>query len=264
MSAASDERPGIAVTRPGDSPGRLGDLLREAGARVVHWPCIRFEPPEDPEPLTAAAGDATADWIAITSPRAAHSWLDAASDRAHRTPAAVVGPATAAVLEAAGWPVGRVAGERSAGGLLAAFAAAGDAAGARIIFPCSDRASDELADGLRRLGAEVVRVTAYRTVTSAPSPEDVLAAARSGRVAVVTFASPSAVEGFLARADADRRREITARLAAAAIGPTTGAALAAAGWRASVADDASLEALASAALRAADARTANSLDPRVT
>lgn len=256
MSPGADGRPGIAVTRPGDSPGRLGELLREAGARVVHWPCIRFEPPGDPEPLAAAVRETDADWIAITSPRAAHSWLEAAGARARRTPAAVVGPATAAVLEAAGWPVGRMADEHSAAGLLAAFAAAGDAAGARILFPCSDRASDELTDGLRRLGADVVRVTAYRTVTSAPSPDDVLGAARSGKVSVVTFASPSAVEGFLARADADRRREITARLAAAAIGPTTGDALAAVGWKASVAADASLESLASAALRAADARTA--------
>lgn len=250
MSSGRNERPGIAVTRPGASPGRLGELLREAGARVVHWPCIRFEPPHDPEPLAAAARDTDADWIAITSPRAARSWLAAGGGEVRRVPAAVVGPATASVLREAGWPVGRVADEHSASGLLAAFADAGDAAGARIVFPCSDRAGDELPDGLRRLGADVVRVTAYRTVTSAPRAEEVLEAARSGRVAVVTFASPSAVEGFLSRADAGRRREITGRLAAAAIGPTTGAALAAIGWNAAVADDASLEALAAVALRA--------------
>ena len=63
-------------------------------------------------------------------------------------------------------------------------------------FPLSDRARDELALGLRELGAEVDVVVAYRTV----APPD-LGRASVGRCLdqgfdAVTFASPSAVEGF--------------------------------------------------------------------
>jgi uroporphyrinogen-III synthase len=247
-----ESRPGVAVTRPGDTAGRLGELLRASGARVVHWPCIRFEAPPDPELLAAAALNSRAfDWLVLTSPRAARSWIEVAGHRAHPVPTAVVGPATATVLRETGWPVARVADTPSAAGLLAAFGAAGDAAGRRILLPCSDRADDELPAGLRELGADVVRVTAYRTVASAPDPAEILEAARGGVVAVVTFTSPSTVDGFFARVEAGQRREIVGRLAAAAIGPTTGAALEAAGWRPTVAATASLKALAAAALRAA-------------
>lgn len=255
MSGGTGARFGVAVTRPGATAGRLGGLLRKAGAVVTHWPCIRFERPADPDPLAVAVSELEAyDWVTVTSPRAARRWLEAVAaaggaDPARRPPAAAAGPATAAELGEAGWPVLRVANTYSAGGLVAAFASAGDSRGARILFPCSDRAGDELPEGLRRLGAEVVRVTAYRTVATPPDPSEILAAVRGGRVDVVTFTSSSTVEGFLAAATDAQHREIRQRLAAAAIGPTTAAALRAAGWPAVVAEEATLEALVGAVLR---------------
>lgn len=248
---------GVAVTRPGASPGRLGELLRARGAAVVHWPCIRFDPPADPGPLTAAVARLPDfDWLLVTSPRAARRWLEAWSlgRGASGSPvrAAVAGPATASVLREAGWPVARVAGSYSARGLLDAFEAAGDAGGARCLFPCSDIAGDELPEGMRRLGAEVRRVVAYRTVTTPPDTAVVRQAAESGTVRVVTFTSPSTVVSFLARADAAHLDLVRRRLATAAIGATTAAALEHAGWAALVAEEASLEALVAAAARAAE------------
>lgn len=255
MSAAQGSDRGVAVTRPGESPGRLGELLRAAGAAVTHWPCIRFEAPVDPRPLAEAVRQSPSfDWIALTSPRAARRWLDAVTDATDagagsRPPAAAAGPATAAVLRGAGWPVRRIADAYSAVGLVEAFATAGDAQQARVLFPCSDRAEEELPEGLRRLGAVVLQVPAYRTVATPPDPHEVLDAARRGAVEVVTFTSPSTVDGFFGAADGAQRREIRGRLGAAAIGPTTAAALEAVGWRASVAEEATLEALVTAALR---------------
>ena len=247
---------GVAVTRAGATPGRLGDLLRDRGAKVVHWPCIRFDPPADRAPLAAAVERAAEfDWLVVTSPRAARRWLDAwtaESDPAVRppVPAAVAGPSTAAVLREGGWPVERMGREYSAGGLLAAFESAGDVTGARILFPCSDLANDELPDGLRRLGAEVVRIVAYRTVLTPPDAAELRRAVETETVRVVTFTSPSTVEGFLDGADGATMKLIRDRLAAAAIGTTTAGALEAADWRAVVADVASLEGLADAAARA--------------
>lgn len=254
MSGGTGARFGVAVTRPGATAGRLGELFQEAGAVVTHWPCIRFDRPADPDRLAAAVSELEAyDWVAVTSPRAARRWLEAAAagdaDPARQPPAAAAGPATAAELREAGWPVRRVADAYSAGGLVAAFASAGDCEGARILFPCSDRAGDELPEGLRRLGAEVVRVAAYRTVATPPDPSEILEAAREGRVDVVTFTSPSTVEGFLAAATDAQRREISRRLAAAAIGPTTAAALQAVGWPAAMAEEATLESLVAAVQR---------------
>lgn len=259
---------GVAVTRPGDGPGRLGELLEARGATVVHWPCIRFAPPEDPEAMGDAVGRLAAyDWLVITSPRAACRWLDAIDESAgspgqERPGVAVAGPATADALLAGGWSVDRVPDEYSAGGLVAAFAAAGDAAGARVLFPCSDRASDELPEGLRALGAHVDRVVAYRTLPTPPDPEEVLEAASSGRVRVVTFTSPSTVEGFLADLLGTARTAVTGRLRSAAIGPTTAEALRRNRWQPVVAEEATLEALATVAVDAAAAAESESLERR--
>lgn len=248
---------GVAVTRAGRSAGRLGDLLRDCGATVVHWPCIRFDPPADPAPLAAAVARAARfDWLAVTSPRAAWRWLEAwaaGPDAGARppVPAAAAGPATAAVLREAGWSVERVAAQYSAGGLLEAFETAGDAGGARILFPCSDLASDELPDGLRRLGAEVERIVTYRTVLTPPDPAELRGAVEAGAVDVATFTSPSTVAGFLHGADGATMKLVRRRLAAAAIGTTTAFALEAADWPAVVAYEASLEGLVDAAARAA-------------
>lgn len=248
---------GVAVTRAGTSAGRLGDLLRDRGAAVVHWPCIRFAPPADPAPLAAAVERAADfDWLVVTSPRAARRWLEAWAAGRDATarppvPAAAVGPATAAVLREAGWPVERVADEHSARGLLEAFEGAGDARGMRILLPCSDLAGAELPDGLRRLGAEVDRIVAYRTVLTPPDASDVRRAVEAGAVRVATFTSPSTVEGFLDGADDATMNLVRRRLAAAAIGTTTATALQAADWPAVVADETSLEGLVDAAARAA-------------
>ncbi len=258
---------GVAVTRPGDSPGRLGELLEARGASVVHWPCIRFAPPEDPDALSAAVRRIPAyDWLVITSPRAARRWLAAVEEVGETPPArpkiAVAGPATARVLETAGWSVDRIPGDYSAGGLLAAFEAAGDAPDARVLFPCSDRAADELPAGLREMGADVDRVVAYRTVTRSPDPEEVLEAASSGRVRVVTFTSPSTVEGFLADIRGTARAVVTGRLLSAAIGPTTAETLDRNRWPGVVAEEATLEALAAVAAESAAVAESRSVDRR--
>lgn len=254
---------GVAVTRP-ESPGRLGVMLRGVGATVVHWPCIRFATPIDAAPLADAVRRVeTFDWLIITSPRSARAWLDACG-RARAGGAAgaitgsavsvaATGPATAAVLREAGWSVQRIPDTYSAEGLVEAFEARRDAAGARMLYPCSDRAGDVMPDGLRRLGAVVERVVAYRTIPSPPDPAAVRRAVESGGVRVVTFTSPSTVEAFLAGVNATTSAStiVPDRLAAAAIGPTTADALARHGWRAEVAEEATLGALVRAASRAA-------------
>lgn len=248
---------GVAVTRAGASPGRLGRALSAAGAVVTHWPSIRFAPPEDPSALVGTAElRAEFDWLVLASPRAARAWVDVAGRMAGPEPkVAVAGPATADVLHDEGRDVTRVAEPHSARGLILAFSEAPETAGASILLPQSDRAGPELADGLRRLGATVTTVIAYRTVGCSPDPDVIRRAARDGSVRVVTFTSPSTVEGFLGRATPDEAAWIGRELRAAAIGPTTGRALEQRGWPACVARTATVEGLVEAAARAATRTT---------
>ena len=152
-----------------------------------------------------------------------------------------MGPSTTEAVRGA-FPAGPVAlepvGVFRAAGLVEAFARVGGA-GARVLIPASSRARDELPLGLRNLGFEVEVVEAYRTV----EPPDL--AASVGRCLdqgfdVVTFASPSAVEGFAGAAGRRSRG-----LVAAVIGPVTEAAARDAGFDVrAVADPSTAEGLA--------------------
>ena len=244
---------GIVVTRGEGPDGPLTQILRERGARVLQWGSTAFAPPEDPAPFLEALRDLEAfDWICFSSPRA----VDAVVSRVPEAPAgvrmAVVGPSTAKALAEAGWPVDLIPEEASGEGLVEAFRMAGDAAGARVFFPASEIAREVIPEGLSALAAEVHQVTAYRLVNLRLDGEACRAAFERGDVQVVTFASPSAMEGLRAGLGEELFVELAAQVPAAAMGPTTADAVRAAGWeRVWVAEEATLAGLAEAALLAA-------------
>jgi len=243
---------GIVVTRGEGVDGPLSRLLEANGARVLHWGTIEFADPEDPTPLERGLADlAGYHWICFTSPRA----VDAVVRRRDHLPngvrVAAIGPSTGAALRKAGWPVHRIPEDASASGLIRAFRVAGDASGARVFLPASAIARDELPMGLVALGAEVHRVVAYRTVHPALDVAACRRAIDGGDVSVVTFTSPSAMKGLKSGLGDELFLRLARNISAAAIGETTASALRQAGWeRVVVAQEATLEGLAGAAVHA--------------
>ena len=73
------------------------------------------------------------------------------------------------------------------------------APGARVLVPRAAEGRDELLDGLRRLGADVLAPVAYRTV-AVPDAANRL---RAGGIDVVTVCSPSAVRSIAATLSGD-------------------------------------------------------------
>ncbi len=222
----------VVTRRPGQSSA-LVQALRDRGAEAVEVPAIETGPPEDPGPLDEALGRLERyDWVAFTSANAVQAVRDrlialglppAIGRRGPRI--ATVGASTSDVLRSA-FPEEVVdlepEGESRAAGLLRAFARV-ISAGARVLLPASRRARDELPRGLRTLGATVDVVEAYRTVEPPGLAEAVTRCLDEG-FDMVTFASPSAVEGFVAAAGPR-----AAGLPAVVIGPTTETAARAAG-----------------------------------
>jgi uroporphyrinogen III methyltransferase/synthase len=161
------------------------------------------------------------DWVAFTSANAVRSVSERMTDLGlgerslTSRKVASIGPATTRALRGCfpGLAVSVEAGTHDAESLLKELAAG--ARGLRFLVPTSDRARDVLPDGLRRAGATVDVVTAYRTVAPAGLRERISESLRGG-VDVVTFASPSAVENFVAAA-----AEWAPRIRAAVIGPVT-------------------------------------------
>ncbi len=234
-------RPTILLLR---HPGALGAedpycaAFEAVGFRARCVPVLRFERAHEAALSERLAHPARYGGLVLTSPRAAEA-VQAGDLTAWRSkPAFVVGPATAAVMRALGLrPEGEQAGEAEA---LAEFIVL-HRFDRPLLFLCGDRRRDVLPDRLRAAAVPFEELVVYRTL-----PE---AGALGGLAACppdwVAFFSPSGVEAALAAPGFPWNR-----VSRAAIGPTTAAALRAAGHpAAAVAAEPTPDALAAAVSR---------------
>ena len=134
-----------------------------------------------------------------------------------------IGPATAAALERRGIRPDFTP-SRSVSSAALEELSAHDWNGVPVLLPAADIGRDELAEGLSRLGANVERVTAYRTIT----PPDAAQRARdafSEGIDIVTFTSSSTVRNLLGLLEENGGpgREALSGSLVACIGPVTAA-----------------------------------------
>ncbi|HZU79538.1 MAG TPA: uroporphyrinogen-III synthase, partial [Acidimicrobiales bacterium] len=157
----------VVVTRAADRARPLVDALTGAGAAVVEVPVVRFEAPADGGgALAAAVADPTRyAWVVFTSAVAVARTLEVVGvpGRLASLKVAVVGPATAAAVEAVGLAVTVVASPATAEGLVASMPDA-VAPVPNVLYPRAAGARDAVAAGLRAKGYEVEDIEAYRTV----------------------------------------------------------------------------------------------------
>jgi uroporphyrinogen III methyltransferase / synthase len=193
----------IIVTRPEGDSDPLVPALRERGYRVHAVPTMQTES------LDFDAGVlADCDWIVVTSARGVKAL--AAIPPGPRF--AAVGPETARALRARGVEPSHVP-ERADGADLGDTLP--DVAGKRVALVRASAAGTDLPDRLRRRGATVEDVIAYRTVEGPPASAGKLRDALADEdLRAVVFASGSAVRGFLELGG-------SARLPAITIGPRT-------------------------------------------
>jgi uroporphyrinogen III methyltransferase/synthase len=115
-----------------------------------------------------------------------------------------------------------------------------------VLYVAGEGARDVLANGLTERGCRVDVVPVYRTASDGAGSGALREALGAGRVDAVTFASASAVRGFVEAVGADLAR----RAPAVSIGPVTSDAVRAAGIPlAAEASEASIEALADATVK---------------
>jgi uroporphyrinogen-III synthase len=223
---------GVVVTRENGEGGVLAGALRRYGATVLHWPSIRWAAADDPAPLDAALeGLDEFQWVVFTSPRAVEALAARCRDWTVSARIAAVGGATRAAAESHGWRVDVGPATQTAEALVDALRAAGVGAGTRVFFPASEIAGETVEAGLRQAGAEVARVTAYRTLPADLDRQECARALAAGDVQVISFASPSAVENLRVGLGARLFDGAVNGAVVAVIGPTTAAAARAAGAR---------------------------------
>jgi len=221
----------VLVTRPADQSADVTSALRLAGLQPVVVPAIAIEVDPPRGTLDWFAGSLhTYAWVLVTSPNGARAILVAAQRVLTElgTPRwAAIGSATKAILEREGIEVD-FQPDRSTGEAMADDLPIAD--GDRVLVLRSDIAGDALAGRLRRRGADVDDVVAYRTREAPPSSRSLLHEAMAeGPFDAVILTSGSTVRGLLSLAAAETL-DVTS-IPAVCIGPETAHAATTAGFR---------------------------------
>jgi uroporphyrinogen III methyltransferase/synthase len=221
----------VVVTRASAQATGLRDALAALGADVLDLPALRVEP-LDAAPLRSAVRRLSDyQWLVFTSQNAVALFWEAlwAAGRDSRALAGVriacVGKSTSEALLGRGLAADVVPPRFVAEAVLDALAARGDVRGARVLYVAAEGARAVLPDGLRALGTTVDVVSAYRTTADGEGADTLRASLERGEVDATTFASASAVRGFVDAVG----EELARRAPAISIGPVTSDAVRAAG-----------------------------------
>ena len=235
----------VVITRPREQAEKLASLLTRMGADVVSLPVIEIADPPSWDELDWSVKklvEGYYSWVVFSSTNAVDKFfdrIDHADKDARifgRARVAAVGSVTAEHLRSRGIRADLVP-ERHTGD--AVVEAIGRGSG-RVLIPRVSGAPQAMVKKLSANGWKVEAVVAYvnlPTQDDSPEAEDV----RGGRFDAVTFASGSAVRGFVATVGPPDDLGLTSGDAVgkivACIGPSTSAAAEELGFRVDVVPD---------------------------
>jgi len=220
----------IVVTRSRAQASELVDQLIQLGAEVLQFPAIRIEPPLDIQPLRDAIGQLPHyHWLVFTSVNGVDSFFHtlAAKSRDARSfssaKVCAIGPATADRLRKFGIIADLIPPRFIADSIVDSLRKTDNLDGKRILLPRADIARSDLPQELKKLGAVVDEITAYRTVIEESPKDEIISALEQNNIDWITFTSSSTVQNFFQQIDAKLLSGKKLRLAS--IGPITSAAI---------------------------------------
>jgi uroporphyrinogen III methyltransferase/synthase len=226
----------VLVTRPREQAGELVERLEAMGAEAIEAPMIRIAAPHDLGPLdSVCARVGSFDWIVFSSANAVDKFIERLLTTSQDMRAlggvklCVVGPGTAERLARYGLKADLMPGEFRAEALARSMSENGDVQGLKVLLPHADIGREIIADELRKSGADVTEVVAYRTVQAEPEREgepDIYRMLLERRIDVVTFTSASAVRAFVQLLGTEPAADLLRATVVAAIGPVTAEAAA--------------------------------------
>lgn len=217
----------IVITRAAAQSEALARELSARGAVPMVLPLVSFAEPDDLGPLDRAiAGIQHFDWVILTSAQAVRAVMQRAADLQQplfqtggRLRVACVGPVTAEAARKANLSVDYVAATHS--GVALANELGSRLQDVKALLPRSDRANPDLPAALKRYGAQVTEVIAYRTLRPGETDQDGWKKIVDGQADAVLFFSPSAVQHFAELVGAEKLRTVQDKLAITAVGSVT-------------------------------------------
>jgi len=217
----------ILITRARHQAGRLAEALEEQGAEVLRLPTIEIISPESYAHLDAVLEVIDRfDWLIVTSANGVAAledrmrFLNVPAARLGHLQMAAIGPATATALGRVGLKVSEMPGEYVAESVVALLQE--KVRGKHVLLVRAKVARDVIPEELRKAGADIHVVEAYRSVI--PAESIVQVRGLFGEVKplpdAVTFTSSSTVNNFFALL-ATAKIQLPVGLRAVSIGPVT-------------------------------------------
>ncbi len=213
----------VVVTRAAHQAEELAAPLRKLGVEVILLPVIGIAPPADPRPLQRAAADCNSyDLIIFSSVNGVDAFVRELPGNAPEIKAriATVGAATREAAEQSGLKVSITPDRYVAESLVEALGRE-EVKGLRILIPSAAVTRDVIASELRRRGAQVELVEAYRNVLPSGAEAHAREVFQEPFPDWVFFASSSAVDNLVQLVDVEALR----RTRIASIGPVTSSAV---------------------------------------
>ena len=220
----------IVVTRAREQASGFLQELTSLGAECIQFPTIEIIPPDSWDPLdTAISNLESYHWLLFTSVNGVKHFLQ----RLHFSGKDVrnlkgikigaIGPKTADQWHQLGIKPDLIPDEYRAEAVVESFKK-WDTQRVRILVPRAAKAREILPDQLRKMGAQVDVVDAYKTVTPTENTAGVRDMLEKGIIDMVTFTSSSTVTNFVNMFGSEKQRltdEWMKRVKIACIGPIT-------------------------------------------
>jgi uroporphyrinogen III methyltransferase/synthase len=216
----------ILITRSREQSTEFTTRLKNFGAEVIEFPTIEIVPPISWDKLDQAINQLKFyDWIIFTSANGVNFFWQRLQEKGKNClpsylKICAIGPATANQLKKREISVDYIPKEYVAEAILKGFEKM-DLKGKRILLARAKKARDLLPRGLRKMGAEVDVVEAYRTIKPHGGTKRLIKLLTNGEIDVITFTSSSTVNHFVEILKKENLKKLLKGITIACIGPIT-------------------------------------------
>ncbi len=218
----------IIVTRSRDQASAFSEQLIELGANVLEYPTINITDPDDFGPLDRELKNLdSTDWLIFTSVNGVDAFFNRIFElgRDVRDLKGVkicsIGPSTTERIKEFHVSVDCQPPKYVAESVVEALEKVEEIKGKRFLMPRTDIARSYIPEELKKRGAEVSDIIAYKTELATDGDNIVLDKLKDGEVDIVTFTSASTVKNFLKIIGADNLSAFKHNVQFASIGPIT-------------------------------------------
>ena len=217
----------IVVTRAREQASDLVKCLSDLGAECLECPTIKVAPPEDVKPLDRAIENLSSyNWLIFTSVNGVNFFFERLFQKNKDVRAlkdihtAVIGPATEKRLFDFGLKSDIVPESYRAESVVKAFAGK-DVTGKKILLPRAKEARPVLPLELKKMGAVVDEVAAYRTLAVKDNADVLSTRLKERSIDMITFTSSSTAKNFHALFPTEDLKDLMQGVTIASIGPVT-------------------------------------------